>query len=81
MKSRDHRQHIVHMGYSRDGRAGARYSGSNASERQVARLLFGDDLCGFSGGSERGGGQLRYFIALPHSAGHWSSQTAEEAPA
>ena len=54
-------------------------AGSNAWERQVARLLLGDDLCGFSGGSELGGGQPRCSIALPHSAGHWSSEAAEEA--
>ena len=31
-------------------------AGSDAGERQVARLLPGDDLCGFSGGSELGDG-------------------------
>ena len=30
-------------------------AGRNVEERQVARLLPGDDLCGFSGGNELGG--------------------------
>ena len=47
-------------------RAGARNSGSDAWERQVARLLPGDDLCGFSGGSELGGGQpMLYCLPSP----------------
>jgi len=55
-------------------RAGARNSGSNARERQVARLLLGDDLCGFSVGRELRGRQPRRSIALPDGMLSWSPQ-------
>ena len=48
-------------------------------ERQVARLLPGDDLCGFSGGSELRSGQPRLSITVPHPTRHWSSEAKEEA--
>ena len=60
-------------------RVGTRNSGSEAWERQVARLLLGDNLCRFSGGSEFGSGQSGCFITLPHPVGPWSSEAAEEA--
>ena len=49
--------------------------GSDKSQR----LLLGDDLCGFSGGSELGGGQSGCFITLPHQAGHGAYEASEEA--
>ena len=54
-------------------RAGIRNCWPDAWERQVARLLLGDDLCGFFGGSELGVGNqdallpclTRLVIGLP----------------
>ena len=58
-------------------RASARNSGTDARKRQVTRILPGDDLRGFSGGSEVGDRQPRRSLAFADSPGAWSSKAAE----
>src|ERR1700730_7305618 len=49
-------------------RTSTRSSSPDAGERQVARLLSGDDLCGFSGGSELRDWEPGCASVSPHSA-------------
>jgi hypothetical protein len=55
-------------------------SGPDAGERQIPGLLFGDDLCGFFGGSELGDWQPGCSSVCAHSAGAWTSGAATGAP-
>jgi hypothetical protein len=47
-------------------RAGTRDCGAHAGYRQIARLLFGDDLCGFPGWGEPGEREPKDLAAVRH---------------
>ena len=60
-------------------RTGTRNSGSDARERQVARILLGDDLRGLFGGNKFGIWQPKRSPAISHPAGARSSKAADKA--